>query len=171
VDPEVTENYVRIRVRDPNLFVEGSFRTIVLSADQGIHAIIGKLKSDPGGSTVVQNYMFELAKDWTMEKAKAWVSKHKDSAEAMSLEEIKTKIKDLERQRNEIMEKLYPKTQLTEKEQQTIREELTVLDAEMKAYTEFLTEKLDEQSNVEGQADSTEVSCRELERSRRLLSR
>jgi hypothetical protein len=141
-DPEVTENYVRIRVRDPNLFVEGSFRTIVLSAKEGIHAIIGKLKSDPSGSTVIQNYMFELAKDWTMEKAKAWVKDHKDSTETMSLEEIKTRLKDLERQRTEMMEKLYPKTRLTEKEQQTIHEELTVLDAEMKAYTEFLTEKL-----------------------------
>ena len=78
MDPEVTEKYVRIRVRDPNLFVDGSFRMIVLSADQGIHAIIGKLKSDPGGSTVIQNYMFELAKDWTMEKAQAWVKEHKD---------------------------------------------------------------------------------------------
>jgi hypothetical protein len=78
-DPEVTENYVRIRVRDPGLFVDGSFRTIVLSADQGIHAIIGKLKSDPSGSTVIQNYMFEIAKGWTMEKAQAWVSQHKDS--------------------------------------------------------------------------------------------
>jgi hypothetical protein len=77
-DPEVTENYVRIRVRDPDLFVDGSFRTIVLSADQGIHAIIGKLKSDPTGSTVIQNYMFELAKGWTMEKAQAWVKEHKD---------------------------------------------------------------------------------------------
>jgi len=81
-DPEITEEYVRIRVRDPDLFVEGSFRTIVLSADEGIHAVIGKLKSDPGGSTVIQNYMFELAKDWTMEKAQAWVKEHKDTMDA-----------------------------------------------------------------------------------------
>jgi len=80
-DPEVTEKYVRIRVRDPELFVEGSFRTIVLSAEKGIHAVIGKLKSDPSGATVIQNYMFELAKDWTMEKAQAWVREHKDVAE------------------------------------------------------------------------------------------
>jgi hypothetical protein len=81
MDPEVTEKYVRIRVRDPDLFVDGSFRTIVLSAEQGIHAVIGKLKSDPGGSTVIQNYMFELAKDWTIEKAQAWIKEHKDAAE------------------------------------------------------------------------------------------
>ncbi|MCJ7762156.1 DUF2213 domain-containing protein, partial [Candidatus Bathyarchaeota archaeon] len=82
-DPEVTEEYVRIRVRDPGLFVDGSFRTIVLSAGEGIHAIIGKLKSDQQGSTVIQNYMFERTKGWTMEKAQAWIEKHK----ADSLEE------------------------------------------------------------------------------------
>jgi len=141
-DPEVTENYVRIRVRDPDLFVDGSFRTIVLSADQGIHAIIGKLKSDPNGSTVIQNYMFEVAKDWTMEKAQAWVKEHKDSVEAMSIEGIKKKLKDLEKQRTTIMENLYPKSHLSEEEQQRLREDLTVLDAETKAYVEFLTEKL-----------------------------
>jgi hypothetical protein len=80
MDPEVTEKYVRIRVRDPDLFLDGSFRTVVLSAEQGIHAVIGKLKTNPSGSTVVQNYMFELAKDWTMEKAQAWVKEHRDEA-------------------------------------------------------------------------------------------
>jgi len=80
MDPEVTEKYVRIRVRNPDLFVEGSFRTIVLSAEQGIHAVVGKLKSNPEGATVIQNYMFEPAKGWTMEKAQAWVKKHEDEA-------------------------------------------------------------------------------------------
>jgi hypothetical protein len=80
LDPEVTEKYVRIRVRDPALFVDNSFRTVVWSADQGIHAVVGKLKSNPSDGTAVQNYMFELAKDWTMEKADAWVKEHKDAA-------------------------------------------------------------------------------------------
>lgn len=80
MDPEVTDKHVRIRVRDPNLFADGSLRTIVLSADQGIHAVVGKLKSDSGGNMVVQNFMFELAKDWTMEKAQGWVKEHGDSA-------------------------------------------------------------------------------------------
>jgi hypothetical protein len=79
-DPEVTEDYIRIRVRDPGVFVDGSFRTIVLSAGEGIHAIIGKLKSDPQGATVIQNYMFERSKGWTMEKAQAWVDKHKEDS-------------------------------------------------------------------------------------------
>jgi hypothetical protein len=138
-DPEVTENYVRIRVRDPNLFVDGSFRTIVLSADQGIHAIIGKLKSDPNGSTVIQNYMFELAKAWTMEKAQAWVAQHKDS---FSLEQIKARIIQLNDQRQAMMEKLYPKTALSETEARKMNNDLTVLDAEMNAFTKLLTESL-----------------------------
>ena len=80
LDPEVTEKYVRIGVRDPDLFVDNSFRTVVWSADQGIHAVAGKLKSNPSGGTAVQNYMFDLVKDWTMEKAEAWVKEHKDEA-------------------------------------------------------------------------------------------
>ena len=80
VDAEVSEKYVRVRVKDPDLFVDNSFRTIVFSADQGIHAVVGKLKGNPDGGTVIQNYMFELAKDWTMNKAQAWVKEHKDKA-------------------------------------------------------------------------------------------
>jgi hypothetical protein len=173
-DPEVTEKYVRIRVRDPDLFATKSFRTIVLSAKEGIHAIVGKLKSDPKGSTVIQNYMFELAKDWTMEKAKAWVEEHKDSSDALTVDEIKAVLKDLERHRTELMEKLYPKTKLTEQEQKETHEELMVLDAEIKAYTEFLTQKLGK--IVEGEAEPAGDSAEGLDpeevlaRSRMLLS-
>lgn len=141
-DPEETEEYIHIRARNPDLFVEGKYRTIDIDAEKGIKAVIGKLKNDPDGSTVVQKYIFEKSKGWTMEKAQAWVKEHKDSVENMSLEEIKTKIKELEGQRRAIMERLYPKTQLSEEEQRKLGEDLTVLDAEMKAYTEFLTEKL-----------------------------
>jgi len=143
-DPEVTEKYVRIRVRDPDLFVEGSFRTIVLSAKEGIHAIIGKLKSDPKGATVVQNYMFELEKDWTMEKAKAWVKEHKDSvAHEMTEEELRTKIEELEKQRQERIEKLYPRApEVPEVEARKLRLELTLIDGQVHALTEVLAEKL-----------------------------
>jgi hypothetical protein len=141
-DPEETEEFVHIRVRDPADFVDGSFRTIDIDAGKGIKAVIGKLKSDPKGSTVVQKFIFDKDKDWTMEKAEAWVKEHKDSVESMNLESIKKKLKDLENQRTTIMEKLYPKSQLSEEEQQKLRGELTVLDAETKAYVEFLAEKL-----------------------------
>jgi hypothetical protein len=79
-DPEETEEFVHIRVRDPGDFVDGSFRTIDIDAGKGIKAVIGKLKSDPKGSTIVQKFIFDKSKDWTMEKAEAWVAEHKDSA-------------------------------------------------------------------------------------------
>jgi hypothetical protein len=75
------EKYIRIRVRDPDDFVKDSFKTITLSEDQGIHSVIGKLKSDPDGSTHVQNYMFEIAKGWNESKAKKWVEEHKKSSD------------------------------------------------------------------------------------------
>ena len=77
-DPEETEEFVHIRVRDPGDFVDGSFRTINIDAGKGIKAVIGKLKSDPKGSTVVQKFIFDKSKGWTMEKAQAWVKEHKD---------------------------------------------------------------------------------------------
>jgi hypothetical protein len=46
----------------------------VLSEDEGIKAIIGKPK---GKHTMeVQSYLFDLSKDWTVEKAKTWFEKH-----------------------------------------------------------------------------------------------
>ena len=144
-DPEVTEKYVRIRVRDPNLFVDGSFRTIVLSAKEGIHAIIGKLKSDPKGATVVQNYMFEVAKEWTMEKAQAWVKDHKDAvaAKELSVEELKTKVEDLNTERAAIIEKLYPRpARLPEVEERKFQLDLSLLDAQIHALMQVLAEKV-----------------------------
>lgn len=113
-DPEETEEFVHIRVKDPDDFVDGSFRTIAIDADKGIKAVIGKLKSDPKGSTVVQKFIFDKSKDWTMEKAQAWVKEHKDSAlpstsqgsDAMSPEEIDAKIAELQQQRDDVQKQL-----------------------------------------------------------------
>ena len=49
-------------------------RTKTLSAEQGIKAII----CFKGGSSSVQSYLFAKAKGWTMSKAKAWFSSHKE---------------------------------------------------------------------------------------------
>lgn len=74
---ETTDKYHRIPINDKSLFVETSFRTIDISSDQGIKSIVGKLKSDPNGSTKIHTYLFDVKK-WTMEKAKEWVDKHKE---------------------------------------------------------------------------------------------
>jgi HK97 family phage prohead protease len=73
--PEVTENYIRIRVENPDKFVNDSFRTITISAAQGIKAIIGKYKTDPNGPTHVQSYLFDKDK-WTVAEAQTWVEEH-----------------------------------------------------------------------------------------------
>jgi len=75
-EPDVTENYIRLRQRDPDDFVKASFRTITISADKGIKAVIGKLKSDPNGSTVIQSYLFDKDK-WTVAEAEKWIEEHK----------------------------------------------------------------------------------------------
>ena len=79
LNTEETEEFVHIRVRDPDLFVDESFRMIDIDAEKGVKAVVGKLKSDPEGSMVVQKYVFAKEKGWTMEKAEAWVKEHKDS--------------------------------------------------------------------------------------------
>ena len=76
--PETTDNYHHIPIRAKGDFVSGSFRTIDISAEQGIKAVIGKLKSDPQGPTKTQKYMFDVDK-WSMEEAKKWVQDHKDA--------------------------------------------------------------------------------------------
>jgi hypothetical protein len=138
-DPEQTANFIHIPIRDKALFVSGMDRTITLSASEGIEAVIGKLQSDPSGPTHIQKYIFRKDKGWTMDKAQAWVKQHKD---AFTLEEIKAKIVALNSQRQQMMEKLYPKTSLSEEEQRKLHDDLTVLDAEMEAFTELLAENL-----------------------------
>lgn len=74
-----TSDSIRIRQRDPDSFDQATFRTIVLSEDQGIKAVIGKLKSDPQGSTVIQSYIFDRSR-WTSSEAESWVKDHKRSS-------------------------------------------------------------------------------------------
>lgn len=74
--PETTENYHHIPIKDKEAFVDGSFATIDISKEQGIKAVIGKLKSDPDGATHIQKYLFDVEKS-SMAEAERWVSEHK----------------------------------------------------------------------------------------------
>lgn len=72
--PDVTENTIRIRLRNPNKFQEGSFRTIQIGKkSDGIKAVIGRLIGKT--STTVQSYIFDKTK-WTAKKAQKWVKDH-----------------------------------------------------------------------------------------------
>jgi hypothetical protein len=82
LDPEETEGFVHVPVDDAGDFVQGSFRTIIIDADKGIEAVVGKLKSDPEGSMYVQSFLFDKSMGWTMEKAQAWIQEHKEGADA-----------------------------------------------------------------------------------------
>jgi len=74
--PEETDEFIHIPVRSAADFVKDSFRTIDIDAKKGIKAVIGKLKSDPQGSTHVQKYIFDKGKGWTLSSAQEWVRKH-----------------------------------------------------------------------------------------------
>jgi hypothetical protein len=78
---ETTENYVRIRVKDPDSF--SRLRTITLSESEGIKAIVGRLHGDK--TTTIQAYLFARDKGWNEAKARKWVSEHKKSSGAKAL--------------------------------------------------------------------------------------
>lgn len=80
-EPETEGDYIIIRVKDPEYFDPDSFRTIDISADEGIKATIGCKKGEYEGGkcnigTEVQRYLFDKEK-WTLERAQAWVDEHK----------------------------------------------------------------------------------------------
>jgi len=85
--PEETEEFIHIPVRSAADFVKDSFKTIDIDDKKGIKAVIGKLKSDPDGSTKVQKYIFDKSKGWTLEKAKKWVDDHKKEYDEADLDE------------------------------------------------------------------------------------
>jgi len=86
--PEETDEFIHIPVRSAADFVKESFRTIDIDAKKGIKAVIGKLKSDPDGSTKVQKYIFDKGKGWTLASAQEWVKEHKKEYEEADLEEL-----------------------------------------------------------------------------------
>jgi len=63
---EETDQYVRSGHRSPEEFQLDSLRTIVLSEDEGIRAVVGKLKGKD--TTEIQSYVFDRSKGWTLEK-------------------------------------------------------------------------------------------------------
>ena len=76
--PETTENFHHIPIKSAGSFVSDSLKIIDISKEKKIKAVIGKLKSDPDGSTHIQKYLFDASK-WSMADAKKWASEHKDA--------------------------------------------------------------------------------------------
>lgn len=65
-------NFHSARVRDPKSFQPDSMRTIAISAEKGITAIVGRLKE--AKTTTIQAYRFEK-KLFTVAEAKAWLKR------------------------------------------------------------------------------------------------
>jgi len=71
---EEDNEYIRSGHRSPDAFLSDTFRTITLSSEEGIKAVIAKPK---GKHTMdVVSYLFEKSKGWTVEKAKEWFAQH-----------------------------------------------------------------------------------------------
>jgi hypothetical protein len=68
---EITTGKIRYRVKNPNFFKEGSFRTKSI-AEEGIQIIIGKIKSGSSDSMITQAYIFDR-KTWDKERVKKWI--------------------------------------------------------------------------------------------------
>jgi len=75
---EETDEYIRSGHRNPDDFKPDSLRTITVSEEEGIKAVVGK----PKGKDMmeVQSYLFSKEKGWTLDKAKAWFEKHREEA-------------------------------------------------------------------------------------------
>jgi len=75
---EDTEDFIRSGHRNPEDFEPDSLRTITLSEEEGIKAVIGKPKGKK--TTEVVGYLFSKEKGWTLEKAKEWFKARQEKA-------------------------------------------------------------------------------------------
>jgi hypothetical protein len=80
--PEVTDNYIRIPVRNPDDYDPDSIRTITISEEKGIKALTGCPKGEYENGkcnvgTEIITYLFDKDK-WSEAEAQAWVEEHKN---------------------------------------------------------------------------------------------
>jgi len=75
---EETQDFIRSGHRNPEEFEPDSLRTITLSEEEGIQAVIGKPKGKK--TTEVVSYLFKKEKGWTLEKAKEWFKQRQEKA-------------------------------------------------------------------------------------------
>jgi hypothetical protein len=84
INADEPSNFLRVRVRDPGLFVSCRLTTVVKDARAGIFALVGKLRdklSGQGfatGEAKTRDLLFDLGKGWSQEKAEAWAKAHQD---------------------------------------------------------------------------------------------
>ncbi|NOR27584.1 MAG: HK97 family phage prohead protease [Lutibacter sp.] len=79
VEDGIDDEYIHMVLIEASLFETESLRSINISEDKGIKAIIGSLIE--GGNTRVQKYMFDKGM-WDVTKAETWTNEHKDINDA-----------------------------------------------------------------------------------------
>ncbi len=73
---ENTEEIIRSGHRNPEEFQTDTLRTITLSEEEGIQAVVGKPK---GKDTMeIVSYLFLKNKGWTLQKAQQWFQQHQN---------------------------------------------------------------------------------------------
>ncbi len=83
---DTPEGFLKVNVRDPNLFC-CRLSTLTVNANEGVYALVGKLKQNllasgyAGGDALERDFLFEVSKGWTLEKAASWLNTHKDAAQ------------------------------------------------------------------------------------------
>jgi len=111
-----TSTSIRHRIREPELFVEGSFRTVPIKRDKPrVNSVMGKLKTG-NGSMIIQSVIFPKEDGWTMEKAKAWFKDHPDLGKEYN--DLEVRIMELESVVDEL--KTYQYTGYYEQEDEDI---------------------------------------------------
>jgi len=82
----------RFRVREPDLFQEGTFRTVQIKEDKPrVNSVMGRLKGEE--TMTIQSLIFPKEDDWTLAEAKEWLGEHEDLTKGVESEmEIKTVI-------------------------------------------------------------------------------
>jgi len=73
---EETQDFIRSGHRNQEEFEPDSLRTVTLSEEEGIKAVIGKPKGKK--TTEVVSYLFKKEKGWTLEKAKKWFKQRQE---------------------------------------------------------------------------------------------
>jgi len=79
------DGFLRVNVRDPGLFA-CRLSTLALDARDGVYALVGKLKRNlkssgfVSGDALERDFLFEVSKGWTLEKAQAWIRANRDCA-------------------------------------------------------------------------------------------
>jgi len=77
-----TDTSFRYRIKSPGLFRDDTIKTVPLKKDKPkVNSVMGKLKKNEGKDDdpmVLQSLMFPKEDDWTLDKAKEWLSDHED---------------------------------------------------------------------------------------------